>query len=254
MRIRSATTPAGSQYGRLASASVPTAARRRVTASPPPPPSAADRGRPASGEPQPHSISARSSSARSSSSTCDTPRSPATASPHSTGRPTATAVAPSAHALTTSVPRRIPPSTSSGSSPPTASAIAGSRSTAAGTVSSWRPPWLDTTSASTPAETASRASWGCATPFSAIGSAVAARSHSTCSHDSSPVKSNRRGGPSPSRMFSQHIPSGSSAKPWRRSRSRRPKTGESTVTTSAAQPAASARRTTSAVKPRSGWM
>ena len=120
--------------------------------------------------------------------------------------------------------------------------------------SSWRPPWLETTSASTPAATAIRASSGCTTPFSAIGSVVVARSHSTWSHESSGVKTNRRGGPSPSRMFSQHIPSGRLVKPWRRSRSRRPNAGESALTTSAAQPAASARRTTASVKPRSGWM
>jgi len=35
---------------------------------------------------------------------------------------------------------------------------------------------------------------------------------------------------------------------------RRPKTGESTVTAIPPQPAASARLTRSAVKPRSGWM
>src|SRR5215831_18045609 len=91
-------------------------------------------------DPQPQKTSARRSSERSISKTSDTPSSPATAKPHSTGLPIATALAPSARAFTTSVPRRIPPSTSKGTFPSTDSAISGSSSIAAGTLSSCRPP------------------------------------------------------------------------------------------------------------------
>src|SRR5262249_5485536 len=81
-----------------------------------------------SGERQPQTVSARASSERSISSTRVTPSSPAKASPQNTGLPIATAVAPSASALTISVPRRIPPSISRGTLPATASRIAGSSS------------------------------------------------------------------------------------------------------------------------------
>lgn len=47
-------------------------------------------------------------------------------------------------ALSTSVPRRMPPSTSSGSCPARASATRGSTAALAGAVSSVRPPWLET--------------------------------------------------------------------------------------------------------------
>ena len=57
-------------------------------------------------------------------------------------------------------PVRTPPSNSTSVSPPTASAISGSAEIDDGAPSSWRPPWFDTTIASAPASTASRASSG----------------------------------------------------------------------------------------------
>ena len=60
----------------------------------------------------------------------DAPAAPSTDRPHSSGRPTITARAPSASALSTSVPRRMPPSTITSSRSPTASTIAGSASAA----------------------------------------------------------------------------------------------------------------------------
>ena len=52
--------------------------------------------------------------------------------------------APSASALTTSLPRRMPPSSSTSSWPPTASATAGSARMEAGVPSRLLPPWLET--------------------------------------------------------------------------------------------------------------
>jgi hypothetical protein len=74
----------------------------------------------------------------------------------SCGRPISTALAPSAMALSTSVPWRTPLSISSGNCGPTAWRIGQhfDRETAA---SSTRPPWLDTTMASAPSSTAWRA-------------------------------------------------------------------------------------------------
>src|ERR1700723_3825031 len=66
---------------------------------------------------QPPSASARSISRRKSSSTQKTPSSPAQATPHRCGRPIMTARAPSASALTTSIPRRKPPRTRPGALP-----------------------------------------------------------------------------------------------------------------------------------------
>src|SRR5690606_36041402 len=60
----------------------------------------------------PHNAMARSNSALSISSTAKAPFSPPVASPQRIGRPMSVACAPRASALTTSVPRRMPPSTS----------------------------------------------------------------------------------------------------------------------------------------------
>src|SRR4051794_10550978 len=60
---------------------------------------------------QPSSCMPRSISRRKISSTSRTPCSPAAARPQSTGRPISAALAPSASAFRTSVPRRTPPST-----------------------------------------------------------------------------------------------------------------------------------------------
>jgi hypothetical protein len=59
----------------------------------------------------PHSCMQVRSSSVSSASTFSTPSCPAAASPHTSGRPTSTAVAPSASAVKASRPRRTPPST-----------------------------------------------------------------------------------------------------------------------------------------------
>src|SRR6218665_1479816 len=97
---------------------------------------------------QPVRAIAISSSSRNRRSTWATPAAPALARPYSAGRPISTALAPSAMALSTSVPRRMPPSTSSARGPvalwATASATRGSTLAVPGLVSRVRPPWLDT--------------------------------------------------------------------------------------------------------------
>ena len=80
------------------------------------------------------------------------------ARPQSAGRPTSTASAPSASAIATSVPRRMPPSTITAPRPSTASTTSGRASAVAETQSSWRPPWLETTTPAAPCSTASPAS------------------------------------------------------------------------------------------------
>ena len=82
-----------------------------------------------------------------------------------------TARAPSASALTTSPPRRMPPSSRTSTCPPTASAMAGSSRMVAGVPSRLLPPWLDTEIAASPASTARRASSTRLTPLSIIGPA-----------------------------------------------------------------------------------
>ena len=86
-------------------------------------------------------------------STRSTPSSPPPTRPHIAGRPTSTARAPSASEMSTSVPRRIPPSTSTSISPPTAATTSGSASSEAGAASNWRPPWFETTIADAPCST-----------------------------------------------------------------------------------------------------
>ena len=66
--------------------------------------------------------------------------------------------APRARALSTSCPLRMPPSIQTSMSLPAASAMPGSASMDEGAPSSWRPPWLLTTSASAPLSAARRAS------------------------------------------------------------------------------------------------
>ncbi len=88
------------------------------------------------------------------------------------------------------------------------------------------------------------------------GNAVEARTRSRSSQDRAADISMSRvppgGPPGRSRMFSAANPSGRSSKPLRTSRSRRPNTGESAVTTSAVHPASSARRTRHRVTSGSG--
>ena len=71
--------------------------------------------------------SAIASSSRRSSSTVRAPSSPPAARPQIGIRPASTARAPSASAIATSVPRRMPPSRSTSSRSPTASTIGGQR-------------------------------------------------------------------------------------------------------------------------------
>ena len=78
----------------------------------------------------------RSISRRKLSSTCATPASPATARPQSCGRAIRHALAPSASALTTSAPRRTPPSSSTGIFASTAATTAGRASRLAAAPSS----------------------------------------------------------------------------------------------------------------------
>ena len=73
--------------------------------------------------------------------------------------------APSARALNTSRPVRMPPSTKIFIRPPTASAMAGSTSAVEGHWSSTRPPWLDTTMPAAPASMALRAPAGVMMPL-----------------------------------------------------------------------------------------
>lgn len=134
----------------------------------------------------------------SSVKTCSTPCSPDTASPHNTGRPIKMASAPNAIAsirkingnniaqpLRISVPLLIPPSKYTGTDFATASTIlktkkeksgristGGSISIVAGTVSSWRAPWLLTIIPSTPASTANMASSAACTPLTTISRCV----------------------------------------------------------------------------------
>src|SRR6218665_136359 len=92
-----------------------------------------------------------SSSSRNRRSTWATPAAPPLARPYSAGRPISTALAPSAMALSTSVPRRMPPSTSSARGPvalwATAWAARGSSLAVPGVVSRVRAPWFETTQA-----------------------------------------------------------------------------------------------------------
>ena len=80
-------------------------------------------------------------------------------------RPIMVPLAPSAQALSTSWPLRMPPSIHTSSLSPTASTIAGSAAIDEGAPSSWRPPWLLTTIASAPLLAASTASSTSMMPF-----------------------------------------------------------------------------------------
>src|SRR5215204_34044 len=98
----------------------------------------------------PTSASVRSVSAIRCRITASTPSWPPTARPYAYGRPSRTASAPSASALSTSEPRLIPPSISTTGSGPTAWRTSSSASSAATAPSTWRPPWFETTMPSTP--------------------------------------------------------------------------------------------------------
>jgi len=117
----------------------------------------------------------RSRSARSARTTWTTPSSPAIPRPQTHGRATSTARAPSASAVITSEPVRMPLSKSTGKSSGTTSTTPGSASSAAIDPSTCRPPWFETTIPSYPRRTASRASSGCSTPLTRSGRSVASR-------------------------------------------------------------------------------
>src|SRR6185503_11022097 len=85
----------------------------------------------------------RISSSRSSS-VRTRPGTPAAARPRPARRPRPTVVAPSASALTTSVPRMKPPSTQTSARSLTAWTMSGSTAAVPRPCSSWRPPWLET--------------------------------------------------------------------------------------------------------------
>src|SRR5438128_941322 len=80
-----------------------------------------------------------------------------------------------------SVPRRMPESMRTSMRSPTPSAIAGRASRVAGTWSSWRPPWFDTITASTPRSAARRAAAAARIPLRASGPFHAWRIQSTSS-------------------------------------------------------------------------
>ena len=134
-----------------------------------------------SSEKWPESIIASSSSARRISNTWCTPSAPLTANPQNIGRPTITARAPRARALSASVPRRMPPSRYTSQRPATASTISGSASILAMAESSCRPPWFETMTPYTPRSSASSASSAVRMPLSRIGSDVTVFSQSRVS-------------------------------------------------------------------------
>jgi hypothetical protein len=183
-----------------------------------------------------------------------------------------------------SLPRRMPPSQTISVRSPTAWATGATRSNTAGADSSWRPPWLDRTMASMPMSAASSASATVWMPFSRIGPSQTDRSQSTSFHErlgsnwalmysesvtadvpsptALPTTLANRIGSLRTKLHvhpgctapSTSVPSpifGGSEKPRRRSRSRRPNTGLSTVRTSASYPAAAARPIMSFTSPRS---
>ena len=120
---------------------------------------------------------------RNTSRTFSTPAWPPTARAHSDARPIMTALAPRATALTTSLPRRTPPSMTTSMRSPTASAITGSARMVAGVVSRLLPPWLDTLMVLYPASTARSASETRMMPLSMNGPSHCSRSQRRSSHD-----------------------------------------------------------------------
>ena len=100
-----------------------------------------------------------------------------TARPQIGIRPTKTWHAPKAIALKMSEPRLIPPSTAMGILEPAVKAHSRRASRVAGTPSSCRPPWLETTMPSMPCLIASVTSSGDNTPFNQICNLVCERSH-----------------------------------------------------------------------------
>jgi hypothetical protein len=129
------------------------------------------------------------------------------------------------------MPRRTPPSTTSSARSPTASAMSHSASAGAMAVSSCRPPWLLTQIPSQPSSVARIASSVRRMPFTSSGIGHTERSQvssfqSKVGRTTIPVSGSTGwlGGRCTPRSIS---------KPLRRSRSRLPGSGRSTVTTTA---------------------
>ncbi len=89
--------------------------------------------------------------------------------------------------MTTSPPRRIPPSITTSISLPTAEAMAGRARMVAGVPSRLLPPWFDTEMAVAPMSTARRASSTRMRPFSMNGPPHSSRSHCRSLHDAGGV-------------------------------------------------------------------
>ena len=174
-----------------------------------------------------------------------------------------------------SAPRRMPPSISTSICPFTVATISGRAAIAAGTQSSCRPPWFETEIAAAPASTARRASSAVRMPFTTIGPDQLSRIQRISSQATTDLRRavptsvigippcpgrmtfSSLGTPPSSRnetshlgvastcgkkgIFAKTLPVRSSAVPLRKSRSRMPATGVSTVMTSAEKPALRAR-------------
>ena len=109
----------------------------------------------------------------------------------------------------------------------------------ASTVSSWRPPWLDTTIPAAPCSQASRASSAVCTPLSSTGAELSETNCSRSFQVSDASTSEKTScGVTPSLWPTAAVTAGMSMcggteKPVRKSRSRRPARGASTVSASA---------------------
>ena len=191
-----------------------------------------------------------------------------------------------ARAFAISLPRRTPPSTSTSMRPPTASITAGKTSSALGALSSWRPPWFDSTMPSTPWTSARSASATESIPLTHTLPRQWSRSHAIASHPrlmsiwrlsaaawvakfaGKPALFARFTNCGEPRCFSirrHHLGCDTRSisnfelmrsgirKPLRTSWSRLPCTAVSTVSISAVYPADSARRIRSCAIPRSCW-
>ena len=95
-----------------------------------------------------------------------------------------------------------------------------------------RPPWFETTTPAAPCSQASAASSRVSTPLTSTGSPDSDASRSTSRHDTdSDIHENASSGVTPPLPSAGTVTSVGSVKPVRRSRSRRPSTGVSTVST-----------------------
>ena len=111
------------------------------------------------------------------------------------------ASAPSARALHTSTPERMPPSTMTTICPFTASAMAGSTAAVEGTPSWTRPPWLDTTMPAAPASRAFLAPFTVMTPLMIKGTpaySMTSRSSATVLDPAGGLRPFRKGRPAAS--------------------------------------------------------